>query len=133
MLSSIFLGGIAYGALHLHSRLIGDEQRSVIGQPDVQERQVLYVVGEKLRFEAMTEEDADRKEQERDGEGLPPMVDNELAHSIVVAAKSARASLLHGRFFFLRRAQQVVAEKRYESHGDQARSDQRAGHNDGKA
>ena len=75
MIFAIFFGGGFDDLLDLQGGFVGGEERDIVGQPDVEERKILDVVGEKLRFELVAEEAADDEEDEGTGEDEPAMID----------------------------------------------------------
>ncbi len=75
MVFAVFVGGGFDDLLDLQRGFVGGEERDVVGQPDVEERKVLHVVGEELRLELMGEESADDEEDEGAGEDEPAMID----------------------------------------------------------
>src|SRR5580698_6477069 len=116
MVFAVFFGGGFDDLLDLQNGFVGGEERDIVGEPDVEKRKILDIVGEELRFELMGEKAADNEKNKRAGEDQPAMIDGGGADAVVEAAE-ASGTALFGRFFnFLSRTKEVVAEERDESH-----------------
>src|SRR5579872_7385752 len=116
MVFAVFFGGGFDDLLNLENGFVGGEKGDVVGKPDVEERKILDVVGEKLCLELVGEEAADDEEDQRAGESQPAMIDRGGADAVVETAEAASAALFCGLLDGFCRAEKVVAEERDERH-----------------
>lgn len=110
------------------SRSIRERERRILGQIDVDIREVRQILREELMLQSGSYREADGKYDEGKEQSKPPVLDCQPAHTIVGRAKSTRAPLLNRGFGA--GPEQIVAEERNKRHGDESRSDQRAGDHD---
>src|SRR5271167_3151596 len=100
----------------LHGSIVGDAQRSVIGQPDIQIKPILDIFGKELGLKPRTEQPASDQENQGPTEDSPSVFYGFADESIIEAVESPLPSLLDGRFPLCWRAQNVVAQERNKGH-----------------
>src|SRR5208282_2722049 len=102
--------------------IIGDAQRGVIRQPDIQIKPILDIVGKELGFKPGTKETADHQENQGPAEDSPTVFYGFADKPIIEAVKSSLPSLLNRRFRLCRRTQNVVPQEGNKRHGNDQRT-----------
>src|SRR5262249_57239339 len=110
MIMSIALRHPPYDSLHALRSIVCQRERSIIGQPHVDIRPILHVVGKKLALQFRCQKKAASEKNERNPEHRPPPADGKPGQPVIGAIKATTSFLLDRRLGIFARAQKVIPE-----------------------
>jgi hypothetical protein len=114
-------------------RVTGCRQGNVVRQPDVEVEPILNILGKELLLKMRGKKAADHKKYQRAQQDAPAVSDGATDKFVVEAVEAPLSLLLDAELFLFWWPQDVVAQERDKSHGNDQRAQQRNGHHDGKA
>src|SRR5208282_1496796 len=115
----------------LHCSIVGDAQRSVIRQPNIQIKPILDIFRKELGLKLRTEQPAYNQEDQRPAEDSPSVFYGFADEFVVKAVESSLSSLLDRRLSLCRSTQNVIAQERNKRHRNTERAKQRRSHHHG--